>query len=81
MTTRLRRGRREDASACGVIAFEAFKAIADAHSYPPDFPSAQVATEVLSMLLAHPAFYSVVAEQDGRVVGSNSSMNDRRLQE
>jgi len=71
MTTRLRRGRREDASACGVIAFEAFKAIADAHSYPPDFPSEQVATEVLSMLLVHPAFYSVVAEQDGRVVGSN----------
>jgi predicted N-acetyltransferase YhbS len=71
MTTRLRRGRREDASACGVIAFEAFKAIADAHSYPPDFPSAQVATEVLSMLLAHPAFYSVVAEQEGRIVGSN----------
>jgi GNAT superfamily N-acetyltransferase len=54
-----------------VIAYEAFKAIADAHNYPPDFPSAQVATEVLSMLLAHPAFYSVVAEQDGRIVGSN----------
>jgi predicted N-acetyltransferase YhbS len=71
MATRLRRGRREDASACGVIAYEAFKAIADAHNYPPDFPSPQVATEVLSMLLAHPAFYSVVAEQDGRIVGSN----------
>src|SRR5262245_31517020 len=71
MTTRLRRGRREDAPACGVIAYEAFKAIADAHNYPPDFPSAQVATEVLSLLLAHPGFYSVVAEQDGRIVGSN----------
>ena len=71
MTTRLRRGRREDAPACGVIAYEAFKAIADAHNYPPDFPSPQVATEVLSMLLAHPAFYAVVAEQDGRIVGSN----------
>src|SRR5262249_32032650 len=71
MATQLRRGRREDAAACGVIAYEAFKAIADAHNYPPDFPSAEVATEVLSMLLAHPAFYSVVAEQDGRIVGSN----------
>jgi predicted N-acetyltransferase YhbS len=71
MTTQLRRGRREDASACGVIAYEAFKAIADAHNYPPDFPSPQVATEILSMLLAHGAFYSVVAEQDGRIVGSN----------
>src|SRR5262245_46414552 len=71
MATRLRRGGREDAPACGVIAYEAFKAIADAHNYPPDFPSPQVATEILSMLLAHPAFYSVVAEQDGRIVGSN----------
>ena len=71
MATQLRRGRREDASACGVIAYEAFKAIADAHNYPPDFPSPQVATEVLSMLLAHPAFYSVVAEQEGRIIGSN----------
>jgi predicted N-acetyltransferase YhbS len=71
MATRLRRGQREDASACGVIAYEAFKAIADAHNYPPDFPSPQVATEILSMLLAHPAFYSVVAEQDGRIIGSN----------
>jgi len=71
MATQLRRGRREDAAACGVIAYEAFKAIADAHNYPPDFPSPQVATEVLSMLLAHPAFYSVVAEQEGRIIGSN----------
>ena len=67
----LRRGTPADASPCGVIAYEAFKAIADQHNYPPDFPSPQVATEILAMLLSHPGFYSVVAEQDGRIVGSN----------
>jgi hypothetical protein len=54
-----------------VIVYEAFKAIADTHNYPPDFPSVQVATDVVSMLLSHPGFYSVVAEMDGRIVGSN----------
>ena len=28
---------------------------------------------MLSMLLGHPGFYSVVAEANGKVVGSNSS--------
>jgi hypothetical protein len=30
-----------------------------------------VATFVARMLLSHPGFYSVVAELDGRVAGSN----------
>jgi hypothetical protein len=41
------------------------------HSFPPDFPSAEVAAASVSMMLSHPAFYSVVAERDGAVVGSN----------
>ncbi len=40
MTQTLRRGKPEDAPACGVIAYEAFKVIGDQHNYPPDFPSA-----------------------------------------
>jgi predicted N-acetyltransferase YhbS len=71
MGIKLRPGRLEDAPACGVIVYEAFKAIADRHNYPPDFPSDQAATDVVSMLLNHPGFYSVVAEVDGRIVGSN----------
>jgi len=31
----------------------------------------QVASGLLSMLLAHPRFYSVVANAEGRIVGSN----------
>jgi predicted N-acetyltransferase YhbS len=67
----LRAGTPADAVACGTICYEAFKAVCTAHNFPPDFPSAEVASGLLSMLLAHPRFYSVVAELDGRVVGSN----------
>lgn len=67
----LRAGTAADATACGTICYEAFKAIATAHNFPPDFSSPAVATGLLSMLLAHPRFYSVVAECEGRIVGSN----------
>jgi predicted N-acetyltransferase YhbS len=71
MSVILRPGRPEDAAKCGVICFEVFKAINDEHNFPWDFPSAEAATGVLTTLLSHPGFYSVVAEQDGHVVGSN----------
>jgi len=71
MTITLRPGAAADAAACGAICYEAFKAIAEAHNFPPDFPSAEVATGLMSTLLAHPRFYSVVAEEEGRVIGSN----------
>jgi len=61
----------EDAEACGRICYEAFQSIATRHNYPSDFPSAEIATGLLSELLAHPSFYAVAAELDGRVVGSN----------
>src|SRR5690349_18169347 len=41
------------------------------HRTDTDFPSAEVSTGLVSMLIAHPAFFSVVAEREGRVVGSN----------
>jgi predicted N-acetyltransferase YhbS len=71
MTIVLRPGTPADATACGTICYEAFKAVCTAHNFPPDFPSPEVASGLLSMLLAHPRFYSVVAELDGRIVGSN----------
>ena len=71
MSVTLRRGRPEDAKAAGPICYEAFKTIADEHNFPPDLPSAEVGTELLTRLLSHPGFYSVVAELDGRVAGSN----------
>jgi predicted N-acetyltransferase YhbS len=71
MSIVLRPGTAADAAACGTICYEAFKAIGEAHNFPPDFPSPEVATGLLSMLLTHPRFYSVVAESEGRIVGSN----------
>jgi GNAT superfamily N-acetyltransferase len=41
------------------------------HNFPPDFPSVEVATGLLSWCLSRPDVYAVVAELDGRVIGSN----------
>ena len=71
MTLTLRPGKAEDATRCGTICYEAFKTIAEQHNFPPDFPSPEAATAVLRSLLAHPGFHAVVAELEGRIVGSN----------
>jgi predicted N-acetyltransferase YhbS len=71
MSITLRRGTPEDAKKCGTICYSAFKAIAEQHNFPPDFPSPAIATTLLSDFLAHPKIYGVVAELDGQVVGSN----------
>jgi GNAT superfamily N-acetyltransferase len=67
----LRRAKPEDATACGRICYDAFSAINNAHGFPPDFPSADIASGLLRMLLEHPGFHGVVAERDGRIIGSN----------
>ena len=70
----VRRAKPEDAAVCGRICYEAFTQISTAHGFPPDFPSVEVATGVLSTLFTHPGFYCVVAEagdQAGKILGSN----------
>jgi GNAT superfamily N-acetyltransferase len=67
----LRPGVPEDAETCGHVCHRAFTAIATAHGYPSDFPAPEVGIGLMTMLLAHPGFYSVVAQRDGTVVGSN----------
>jgi GNAT superfamily N-acetyltransferase len=71
MSVILRRAKPEDAGRCGEICYNAFKTIAEQHNFPPDFPSPEIATGFLSEFLAHPKIYGVVAELDGKVVGSN----------
>ena len=56
---------------CGKICFETFHSIATQHNFPPDFPSPERPTAVLSRMFSHPEFFCVVAEQDRRIVGSN----------
>jgi GNAT superfamily N-acetyltransferase len=68
---RLRAGRSEDAERLGTICYGAFRAISDEHNFPPDFPSPEIAGGLLASLLSREDIYSVVAEVDGRVVGSN----------
>jgi len=67
----VRKAKPEDAPTCGRICYDAFAKISSEHSFPPDFPSADVATGVLSMMFGHPGFYCVVAESGGRILGSN----------
>jgi GNAT superfamily N-acetyltransferase len=71
MDVKLRPGTPEDAETCGRICYEAFGAVARDHGFPPDIPSPEVGVGLMSMLLGHPGFYSVVAEVNGNVVGSN----------
>jgi GNAT superfamily N-acetyltransferase len=71
MAIAIRRAAAADAAECGRIICEAFGAIADQHNFPRDFPSVEIATRVAAMLIAHPGFYGVVAERDGRILGSN----------
>jgi ribosomal protein S18 acetylase RimI-like enzyme len=72
-----RRATMADAAECGRICHDAFKSIADQHHFPPDFTSVAQAEQVISYLLSQPTFFGVVAEVDGRLVGSNFlSMGD-----
>ena len=71
MEVKVRSGTPADAEICGRICYHAFKTVSEAHGFAPDFPAPEVAIHVLTQMLANPKFYSVVAEIDGRIVGSN----------
>src|SRR6202167_3877186 len=67
----LRNATPEDGPACGKICFEAFSKLNLAHGFPCDFPDPKVTTGLLSTMFSDPGFYCVVAEEGGRIVGSN----------
>jgi predicted N-acetyltransferase YhbS len=71
MNMRLRAASADDAATLGDICFRAFHALATAHGFTPDFPSAEAAAGMMRRLVVHDDFFSVVAEIDGKVVGSN----------
>src|SRR6187399_600366 len=70
MNAVFRSGTMNDAMACGTNCYEAFKAIAQQHNFPPDIPSAEFAIGLLSRVLSRTDVYSVVAEMDHRVIAS-----------
>jgi predicted N-acetyltransferase YhbS len=70
-TVTIRRARPEDAAACGQICYEAFHKISSEHNFPPDVPEPGMAVGLMSQMFANPSFYCLVAEQDGKIAGSN----------
>jgi predicted N-acetyltransferase YhbS len=67
----LRRARPEDAERIGDICYRAFKEIAETHGFIPDFPSVETGVGMARGMIANPGVYDVVAEEGGRIVGSN----------
>jgi predicted N-acetyltransferase YhbS len=72
----LRTASPEDAVAAGSICHAAFETIAERHGFPPDFPDPDAAIGLVSQLIPRADIYAVVAEIDGRVVGSNFLWED-----
>jgi predicted N-acetyltransferase YhbS len=70
-TLTIRQATPDDVAICGRICYEAFRKISSEHNFPPDFPSVDIPTDILSMMFSHPGFYCVVAEENGGIVGSN----------
>ena len=71
MTLNIRVATPEDAGECEVICYEAFKKVADDHNFPPDFPSPEFTAGIFSRRISQPGYHVVVAELEGRIVGSN----------
>jgi predicted N-acetyltransferase YhbS len=68
---RLRPAQPGDAAAVGQIVFDAFAGIHDRHRFPRDFPTLEAASGLAHAFIAHPSIHGVVAERDGRILGSN----------
>jgi GNAT superfamily N-acetyltransferase len=60
-----------DLEACAQICFDAFGGFHDHHRFPRDFPVLEAAAGLMGMWIPHPSIWGVVAEIDGRIVGSN----------
>jgi predicted N-acetyltransferase YhbS len=71
MNLSLRRARPDDATVLGPICYEAFRSVCERHAFPPDFPNSEVPTGLFEHVIPREDIYTVVAEVDGRVVGSN----------
>src|SRR5687767_12906556 len=79
MNTIIRPAAPRDAESAGAICYTAFKRIAEQHAFPPDFPDPKIATGLVADLLSRPDVHGVVAEVDGRVIGSNFLWEDDRV--
>jgi predicted N-acetyltransferase YhbS len=61
----------KDVPACAEICYKAFSAINATHGFPCDFPGPEACSGLLGEMFSSPGLYAVVAEGDGRILGSN----------
>jgi len=66
----------DDAAVAGSICHAAFKSISDHHRFPPDFPTPDIAIGLIEHLVARADVHGLVAERNGRVIGSNFMWED-----
>lgn len=71
MPLTIRKATASDVEAAGQICFDAFYRINAEHNFPPDIPEPAIALGFMQAMFSHPGFYCVVAEEDGRIIGSN----------
>jgi predicted N-acetyltransferase YhbS len=71
MNVNLRDMRPEDVETCGQICFEAFKGIAEKHNFPYDLPKVEDGIQLTQAFCSSPQIYSIVAESEGKIIGSN----------
>jgi GNAT superfamily N-acetyltransferase len=55
----------------GRICYEAFRHVSEGHGFEPDFPDAETAAKVISLILSLPGSFGVAARIDSRLAGSN----------
>jgi predicted N-acetyltransferase YhbS len=67
----IRQATPADVPVAAKICFEAFHRINSEHNFPPDIPNVEMAQGFMTELFRHPKFYCVVAEENGRILGSN----------
>src|SRR5918996_993492 len=60
-----------DAGEAARIVYEAFAGIHDHHRFARDFPTVEAAAQLVEGFIDHPQIWGVVAEADGRIIGSN----------
>ena len=61
----------DDAAACADICFRAFHDVATRHGHATDVASVEDAMAFVPGLIAHLRIYCAVAEDNGRILGSN----------
>jgi GNAT superfamily N-acetyltransferase len=67
----LREPADDDVQECARICYESFGQIDDHHRFPRDFPTVEFAAMVIGGWVKHPNVWGVLAERDGRILGSS----------